>query len=618
MKDTLLVVALSSKEEGEAVSGEFKNDPILGTSLFFPATLEEADSIISTTENCLVLLDGAFSQGKLLEDLLMFPRAPFVLIASVQDTRTLEKVVALSGSDFIIRLENYQHLTLLKIVIRKTLKDLRFTDWQNRYLKISEEKYKNLLQALPDIVYTLDEEGYFTFVNDSIQELGYKPEELIGKHFSEILDSADYPLVSRREVLPLYDGKCTGNQEAPKLFDERRGGERKTKNLELRLKRKQRKLYKGEEMYVTLTAFGDVCSSGYYTNIEEGKIFRGTVGIIRDITSKKRSETMIQKLFNAVDQTPASVLILETDGRVDYTNSYFLRHDGFSPEEVLGKKISELLTLESPCPWKEIFESLKAGKSVQKELRIKRRSGVNYWGLFLISPISIPPGKVTSILLIAEDITTKKRMEELCRESLLEKEKLLKEVHHRVKNNLQVVSSILSLQSDYAINKEYLKLLVESQTRINSMAYLHEQLYHSDSISKIEMYSYFNSIKEQYTNLYNKAVEIRLEFPGGDLQFDIDQANPLGLIVNELLSNSLEHAFPGVDKGHITIKMDRAGEGGYILEISDNGRGLPRDMDPHAPSTLGLTLVNNLVEQLNGKITYSSGKGTRVSLLFSA
>ena len=119
-------------------------------------------------------------------------------------------------------------------------------------------------------------------------------------------------------------------------------------------------------------------------------------------------------------------------------------------------------------------------------------------------------------------------MEELCRESLLEKEKLLKEVHHRVKNNLQVVSSILSLQSDYAINKEYLKLLVESQTRINSMAYLHEQLYHSDSISKIEMYSYFNSIKEQYTNLYNKAVEIRLEFPGGDLQFDIDQANQIG------------------------------------------------------------------------------------------
>jgi PAS domain S-box-containing protein/putative nucleotidyltransferase with HDIG domain len=163
------------------------------------------------------------------------------------------------------------------------------------------ERYVAIIKALPDIVYRIDPEGNFIFVNDSVSSLGYEPEELIGQHFSKIVHPDDVKLFARNFVLPKYRGKVTGDDNAPKLFDERRTGTRKTKDLEIRLILKKKKKNMDERIG-TVIAFGDVSSIGHYDREieEEDKQFLGTLGIIRDITERKKADELLQKLNRAL------------------------------------------------------------------------------------------------------------------------------------------------------------------------------------------------------------------------------------------------------------------------------------------------------------------------------
>ena len=173
----------------------------------------------------------------------------------------------------------------------------------NPTIKTNEEaeRYITIIKALPDIVYRIDPEGNFTFVNDSVRNLGYEPEELIGEHFSKIVHPDDVKLFARNFVLPKYRGKVTGDDNAPKLFDERRTGIRKTKDLEIRLMLKKKKKNMDERIG-TVIAFGDVSSTGHYDREieEEDKQFLGTLGIIRDITERKKAEELLHKLNRAL------------------------------------------------------------------------------------------------------------------------------------------------------------------------------------------------------------------------------------------------------------------------------------------------------------------------------
>ncbi len=226
---------------------------------------------------------------------------------------------------------------------------------------------------------------------------------------------------------------------------------------------------------------------------------------------------------------------------------------------------------------------------------------------------------------LSKEIEERKRIEGKIKSSLEEKEILLREIHHRVKNNLQIISSLLSLQSDNSNDENLNKLFRDSQNRIYSMALIHEHLYESEDLTKIEISSYIKTLAFTLHETYDQKdfnVEINVDID--DVYLGIDVAIPCGLIVNELISNSLQHAFQNTNdnlnndhKNLININMfiDKPNEH-YVLIYSDNGKGISEDLDVKTTNTLGLQLVYGLTQQIKGNIELNRSVGTKFTISF--
>jgi two-component sensor histidine kinase len=201
--------------------------------------------------------------------------------------------------------------------------------------------------------------------------------------------------------------------------------------------------------------------------------------------------------------------------------------------------------------------------------------------------------------------------------SLREKELLLKELHHRVKNNMQVMSSLLSIQAESAGNEQLAELLGESQQRIKSMALIHENLYQSKDLLEIDFDDYITMLAGGLRHLYEvPGVVVSLDIRVTNVSLDIDSAVPCGLIINELISNSLKHGFVGRQgEGNIFVEFSQV-EGRYVLHIRDDGIGLPAGFDVDAALTMGMEIVSILTQQLDGEITFENNGGARFEVSF--
>jgi two-component sensor histidine kinase len=214
-------------------------------------------------------------------------------------------------------------------------------------------------------------------------------------------------------------------------------------------------------------------------------------------------------------------------------------------------------------------------------------------------------------------ILQQKRGRDQLRSSLDEKEVLLKEIHHRVKNNLQVVSSLLNLQSGYVRDQSDVEMFRESQNRIRSMALIHEKLYQSGNVSLVDFPQYARSLATTLFRSYRSdESNVSLEVDFGDVSLGIDAAVPCGLIINELLSNALKHAFPAGRGGKVTLGL-RAQGGMMRLTVKDDGIGFPRGLDLTRPESLGLQLVNTLVAQIGGVLEVDRSNGTEFRIAFA-
>ncbi len=207
--------------------------------------------------------------------------------------------------------------------------------------------------------------------------------------------------------------------------------------------------------------------------------------------------------------------------------------------------------------------------------------------------------------------------EKQIKESLTEKEVLLREIHHRVKNNMQIISSLLRLQSGYITEKKYMDMFKESQNRIISMSLIHEKLYQSKGLARIDFNEYIRDLVNGLFHSYGVSGSIALNIDGKDVSLGVDSAIPCGLIINELVTNSLKHAFPEGREGEIRISLRSIEENMIELLVSDNGVCIPEDVDIRKTESLGLHLVTILVEnQLHGEINLNRSKGTEFQIKF--
>ena len=286
---------------------------------------------------------------------------------------------------------------------------------------------------------------------------------------------------------------------------------------------------------------------------------------------------------------------------------------GYRKDEVVGKPVA-LIHLPEDLPRLAGYQEKMQKKGVEYsgELTMVRKSGERFPVLFSMYPLPSPDRILTRAVCVAIDITKRKQAEEKIRASLEEKEQLLQEIHHRVKNNMQVISGFLALQARKIRDPAVQQMFTDSEHRIRTMALIHENLYQSRSFGRIRMQEYLGRLTDFLLRSYaDLAARVKVSLEAGDITMDIDTAIPCGLVVNELVSNALKYAFPEGRSGTIRISLAQEPGGGHDMVISDDGIGLPQGVDFEGTDTLGLSLVHGLVTtQLGGSIAIERGQGT--------
>lgn len=261
-----------------------------------------------------------------------------------------------------------------------------------------------------------------------------------------------------------------------------------------------------------------------------------------------------------------------------------------------------------------VREAIELAKPYNLELEMVSAKGVHKWVRSICHPV-VSDGRVVKMRGSIQDITERRQAEEALRKSLDEKVALLKEVHHRVKNNLQIVSSLLGLQMGRSEDRKVLDVLKDTRSRVRSMALLHETLYRSGNLARVNFAAYLRDLCGQLLASSGPvAGRVRMEYRVAQIVLSLEQALPCGLIVNELVLNALKHAFPGTHTGKIIVEFTRAEGSKLVLSVRDEGVGLPADFDLSGTSTLGVQLVSGLTGQLSGRLEVEGGHGTGAAL----
>lgn len=354
----------------------------------------------------------------------------------------------------------------------------------------------------------------------------------------------------------------------------------------------------------------------------DGKVV-GAMGVSRDITADKKAEDELrlsEERHRAIyDQAYIGIGRIAKMGRFLMVNERLSDMLGYAPEELYRKTFYELAVQDEVEDSLHDWDKLLSGEisNFSREQRYIRKDGDVMITNVTVSLVRDTDDSPNYFVAVFEDITERKKYEKELQRSLTEKEVLLKEVHHRVKNNMQVISSILNLQSSYIDDETALAMLRESQDRIKSMSFVHESLYQSDTLSEVNFTEYIQNIVRNLYHSYAPAgSDIELDFELQEVLLNLDTSIPCGLIVNELISNAFKYAFPEGKSGVVQVKLFKMEDGRLKLIIKDNGIGLPENFDIDAAESLGLQLVTTLATQISGKLKTETEHGTTFTIEF--
>lgn len=329
----------------------------------------------------------------------------------------------------------------------------------------------------------------------------------------------------------------------------------------------------------------------------------------------RQSETRFRELAELL---PVFIYEFDVNGRFTFLNRSGLELGGYTSEDVSGGlTVSEVVMPEDRDKAAQNMRSVMSGESLsgEKYTLLKKNGGtapIETWSI----PV-VHDDKIVGVRGVGVDITDRKKAEDQIQASLKEKEVLLREIHHRVKNNLSVISSLLSLRAHYSKDQAIQAAFHEIEDRIRSMALAHEMLYQSDSLAELDMKHYVGKLLNHLASSIiapGRAIELKNE--AANVSFGLDTAIPLGFLLTELVSNCFKHAFPDREKGEIRVSLDAIGEERFQLIVADNGIGIPADVDWENPPSLGLELVKIFVDQLHGESEITTDNGTEVRVRF--
>ena len=374
-------------------------------------------------------------------------------------------------------------------------------------------------------------------------------------------------------------------------------------------------------------------------------------GILRDITESVQAAEALQQreaeLRALTESAPCMIVMLRQDLSISHFSPFAEELTGYSADDVIGRNYSEIF-LETEYRdnfVSEIESNFKGIPTRGFEIPVRCRDGAVRWMVWNSTLIE-SEGSEPTLLAVGQDISERHEVEKEIRrqvaartkqlaeankslsseiavrtkaqtdlqESLREKEVLLKEVHHRVKNNLQLISSLLKLHVRRAKGVSTDDLVKDIHNRIQSIALLHEMLYQAENLGAIDFGSYLETLAQSLLRYYGMSRQVNLEVNVHPLTLDLECSIICGLIVNELITNSLKHAFPGERKGNLNLSVELLENSSFILTVRDDGIGLPDDIDLKNTSTLGLELVQKLTKQLGGQLEIERAPGTKFSI----
>ncbi len=328
----------------------------------------------------------------------------------------------------------------------------------------------------------------------------------------------------------------------------------------------------------------------------------------------------VQQFRATFEQAAVGVTHTSMDGEFLKVNQKMAELTKYSTDELQQKTYQELTHPDDLQKDIEHLRKLKRGEidHFMREKRYQAKEGQTIWINVSTSLVRDDKEKPWYFISVIEDISDRKEYEQRIKKSLDKKETLLAEIHHRVKNNLAVVSAILELQAKTTDNIHTRDLLENAITRIQSMAMVHRLLYESEAMDNINLQEYIQQLGETIQNTFtDEDKEINLQTDLSPIELDIDQAVPCGLIVNELIVNAYKHAFEGRDEGNIYVQLTQESDNKVLLQVSDDGKGIPEDMDPSTMNSLGMKLIQTLSRQLHADLETKNEGGAVFNLRFT-
>jgi PAS domain S-box-containing protein len=458
-------------------------------------------------------------------------------------------------------------------------------------LRESEERYRSLINNIELSVNLMDLDYNIVMVNDATGKLMQKDADLcIGKKCYREFEK-------RNTVCPHCPGKrtmATGRSQEVETKGVRDDGT--TFDVHMR----------------TFPKYGP------------NDTIEGFIEIVEDITERKRAQQALKKseenYRRIVETAYEGIWIIDADENTVFVNRRMAEMLGYTVGKMLGRKLFDFMLDQSKTRAEYYLERRRMGIKEQRESLLLCKDGKELWVNISAAPIQDDAGHYIGALEMVTDITERKRAEEQIRASLMEKEVLLQEIYHRVKNNLQVISSLLNLKARTLESSKEAGVFGDCQNFVKAMTLVHEKLYHSEDLVQINYKEYVLELVGDLMRAYlpEKSAKITVKYDLEEVFLDRNSAVTCGLVLNELIANSLKHAFPKRRKGEIKISMHAGDNGEVKLVVADNGVGIPPGLDFHETDSVGLLLVTGLVEnQLQGEIEFTGTAGTEIRIIFT-